>query len=120
VAQVAARRAEAAAVQATTLATTLQESLLPSELPLIPGLETAARFRAAGDGDEVGGDFYDIFLDPRQLGGRRRRRLRQGPEGRQDHCPGPVHAAGRRHAVRDPERQPRHPERRSAGVVHRR
>jgi PAS domain S-box-containing protein len=43
------------------IARTLQASLLPIELPLIPGLETAARFRAAGDGNEVGGDFYDLF-----------------------------------------------------------
>ena len=27
----------------------------------IPGVELAARYRAAGDGNEVGGDFYDCF-----------------------------------------------------------
>jgi PAS domain S-box-containing protein len=43
------------------IARTLQRSLLPSELPAIPGLETAARFRATGAGNEVGGDFYDLF-----------------------------------------------------------
>jgi serine phosphatase RsbU (regulator of sigma subunit) len=43
------------------IARTLQSSLLPSELPRIPGVETAARFRAAGEGNEVGGDFYDLF-----------------------------------------------------------
>jgi len=43
------------------IARTLQSSLLPAELPLIPGLETAARFRATGEGNEVGGDFYDLF-----------------------------------------------------------
>ena len=43
------------------IARTLQESLLPAELPEIPGLETAARFRATGEGNEVGGDFYDLF-----------------------------------------------------------
>jgi PAS domain S-box-containing protein len=43
------------------IARTLQESMLPAQLPDIPGLETAARFRAAGDGNEVGGDFYDLF-----------------------------------------------------------
>ena len=48
------------------IAKTLQESLLPAELPAIPGLETAARFRASGDGNEVGGDFYDLF----ETGGR--------------------------------------------------
>ena len=43
------------------IATTLQESLLPAQLPEIPGLATAARFRASGAGNEVGGDFYDLF-----------------------------------------------------------
>jgi serine phosphatase RsbU (regulator of sigma subunit) len=27
----------------------------------VPGLDVAARFRAAGEGNEVGGDFYDVF-----------------------------------------------------------
>ncbi|HET6548194.1 MAG TPA: SpoIIE family protein phosphatase [Solirubrobacter sp.] len=43
------------------IARTLQQSLLPPELPRIPGLETAALYRAAGAGNEVGGDFYDLF-----------------------------------------------------------
>ena len=43
------------------IARTLQESLLPPTLPEIGGVEVAARFRAAGDGNEVGGDFYDLF-----------------------------------------------------------
>jgi PAS domain S-box-containing protein len=43
------------------IAWTLQQSLLPPALPQIPGIEVAARFRAAGDGAEVGGDFYDLF-----------------------------------------------------------
>ena len=30
-------------------------------LPDIPGVEVAARFRPAGEGYEVGGDFYDVF-----------------------------------------------------------
>jgi len=42
------------------IAETLQESLLPSHLPEIPGVETAVDFRAAGRGQLVGGDFYDI------------------------------------------------------------
>lgn len=42
-------------------ARTLQESLLPPHLPAAPGLELAARFRPAGAGMQVGGDFYDIF-----------------------------------------------------------
>jgi PAS domain S-box-containing protein len=43
------------------IADTLQRSLLPAELPQIPGLDVAARYRAAGDQNEVGGDFYDVF-----------------------------------------------------------
>jgi serine phosphatase RsbU (regulator of sigma subunit) len=43
------------------IARTLQQSLLPPELPDLPRLEAAARFRAAGEGIEVGGDFYDLF-----------------------------------------------------------
>jgi PAS domain S-box-containing protein len=43
------------------IARTLQRSLLPSELPEIPGIEAAARFRPTGEGNDVGGDFYDLF-----------------------------------------------------------
>ena len=42
------------------LVTTLQRTLLPPELPAVPGLETAAYYHAASR-DEVGGDFYDLF-----------------------------------------------------------
>jgi serine phosphatase RsbU (regulator of sigma subunit) len=43
------------------IASTLQRSLLPPRLPAVPGITTAARFRAAGISTEVGGDFYDLF-----------------------------------------------------------
>jgi serine phosphatase RsbU (regulator of sigma subunit) len=43
------------------IARTLQESLLPPLLPELPGVDVAARFRAAGEGIDVGGDFYDLF-----------------------------------------------------------
>src|SRR5213079_3387143 len=39
----------------------LQRSLLPPDLPRIPGVQLAARYRAAGEGIELGGDFYDCF-----------------------------------------------------------
>jgi integral membrane sensor domain MASE1 len=52
------RRAEEAVEY---VAGTLQESLLPSQLPVIPGVETAVDFRAAGKQHLVGGDFYDLF-----------------------------------------------------------
>jgi PAS domain S-box-containing protein len=43
------------------IARTLQQSLLPPEPPTIPGVDLAARYRPAGEGIEVGGDFYDAF-----------------------------------------------------------
>jgi PAS domain-containing protein len=43
------------------IAQTLQRSLLPPELPEIPGVEAAALYRPSGEGNEVGGDFYDLF-----------------------------------------------------------
>jgi serine phosphatase RsbU (regulator of sigma subunit) len=45
----------------TRVARTLQTSLLPRELPAVPGFQVAARYHAAGEGNEVGGDFYDLF-----------------------------------------------------------
>jgi serine phosphatase RsbU (regulator of sigma subunit) len=45
----------------SAIAQTLQQSLLPPELPEIPGIEPAAIYRPAGEGNEVGGDFYDLF-----------------------------------------------------------
>ncbi|MEP6661262.1 MAG: SpoIIE family protein phosphatase [Acidimicrobiales bacterium] len=38
----------------------LQESLLPPELPAIPGLDLGVHFQASGD-LVIGGDFYDVF-----------------------------------------------------------
>lgn len=43
------------------LAHTLQTGLLPRSLPRIPGLEVAARYRPAGHGMDIGGDFYDVI-----------------------------------------------------------
>jgi PAS domain S-box-containing protein len=43
------------------VARTLQASLLPHSLPDIPGVELASRYLAAGEGNEVGGDFFDAF-----------------------------------------------------------
>jgi serine phosphatase RsbU (regulator of sigma subunit)/PAS domain-containing protein len=45
----------------THIARTLQRSLLPTRLPEVPGIDLAARYRPAGDHNEVGGDFYDVF-----------------------------------------------------------
>ncbi len=45
----------------TRVARALQSALLPPSLPDVPGFELAARYLAAGEGNDVGGDFYDIF-----------------------------------------------------------
>lgn len=51
-----------------TLALRLQRSLLPVRLPTHPGIAMAARYLAAVDNAEVGGDFYEVTeLDGRFL-----------------------------------------------------
>jgi phosphoserine phosphatase RsbU/P len=57
----AKQRAEESEARATALARTLQQTLIPPAPPTIPDLDVAAVYRPAGDGSEVGGDFYDIF-----------------------------------------------------------
>ena len=43
------------------IARALQRTLLPPGLPEVPGVEVGMRYAAAGEGFEVGGDFYDLF-----------------------------------------------------------
>lgn len=45
----------------TRVATALQSALLPTVLPEVPGLVAAALYRPAGEGREIGGDFYELF-----------------------------------------------------------
>ncbi|MFJ2553920.1 MULTISPECIES: SpoIIE family protein phosphatase [unclassified Streptomyces] len=45
----------------TAISQALQRSLLPPGLPQVPGVEVEVIYRAAGEGNEVGGDFYDLF-----------------------------------------------------------
>jgi integral membrane sensor domain MASE1 len=52
------RRAERRAQQ---LAHELQAELLPPQLPEIPEFEAAGWYRAGAQGQEAGGDFYDVF-----------------------------------------------------------
>ncbi|MDO3702168.1 PP2C family protein-serine/threonine phosphatase [Micromonospora sp. C28SCA-DRY-2] len=42
------------------LARVLEQSLLPPELPTVPGVTLAGGYRAAGDRLRIGGDFYDV------------------------------------------------------------
>jgi PAS domain S-box-containing protein len=65
-AQIAARAAvavESARLysERSTIAMTLQNSLLPEAIPEIPGWDVAALYRPAGEESEVGGDFYDFW-----------------------------------------------------------
>jgi PAS domain S-box-containing protein len=46
------------------VAQTLQASLLPERLPLLPGFQISASYTAGEEGTEVGGDFYDIAPTP--------------------------------------------------------
>ena len=45
----------------TRIANTLQRALLPETLAEIPGVEIQTLYSAAGELNEVGGDFYDVF-----------------------------------------------------------
>jgi sigma-B regulation protein RsbU (phosphoserine phosphatase) len=62
----AKQRAEESEDRARLLARTLQQTLIPPAPPAVDGLEVAAIYRPAHRGDDVGGDFYDVF----QLGER--------------------------------------------------
>ena len=42
----------------------LQASLLPPALPTAAEADFGARYLPAGEGNEVGGDFYDVFPVP--------------------------------------------------------
>jgi phosphoserine phosphatase RsbU/P len=57
----AKQRAEESESRARALARTLQQTLIPPTLPQIAGLDVAVAYRPAGNGEELGGDFYDVF-----------------------------------------------------------
>jgi phosphoserine phosphatase RsbU/P len=57
----AKQRAEASDARARALARALQQTFIPPTAPVVPGLDVAGAYRPAGDGSEVGGDFYDVF-----------------------------------------------------------
>ncbi len=57
----AKERAEESEDNAKKLAQTLQQSLIPPSNPHIPGLELASAYQPAGNGSQIGGDFYDVF-----------------------------------------------------------
>lgn len=57
----AKRRAEEAEKRLAAVARTLQDTLMPPRNPQVEGLDVATAYRPAGAGDEIGGDFYDVF-----------------------------------------------------------
>ncbi|MFE9852830.1 PP2C family protein-serine/threonine phosphatase [Streptomyces sp. NPDC005576] len=59
-AEEAHRRAEADRARLQEAFAVLQQSLLPSQLPEIPGLEAGSYYHTASP-DLLGGDFYDLF-----------------------------------------------------------
>ncbi|WP_327407725.1 SpoIIE family protein phosphatase [Streptomyces sp. NBC_01281] len=62
-----ARRAASAAANArqytqrVALARDLQAGLLLPEVPVVPGADIATHYHPAGEGLDIGGDFYDVF-----------------------------------------------------------
>lgn len=46
------------------VATVLQESILPTRLPHIPGIEASSVYLPAGTDADIGGDYYDLFTAP--------------------------------------------------------
>src|ERR1700728_2186713 len=65
----ARRRAEESEARARVLAETLQRSFLPPDIVTVPALDVGGAYRPAGDGSEVGGDFYDVFRTSLQTWG---------------------------------------------------
>ncbi|MFI8876869.1 SpoIIE family protein phosphatase [Streptomyces sp. NPDC055243] len=59
-AEEARRQAEADRERLQEALAVLQRSLLPAELPTVPGLEAASHYHTASP-DLLGGDFYDLF-----------------------------------------------------------
>lgn len=59
-AEEARRQAEADRERLQEALAVLQQSLLPAELPTVPGLEAASYYHIASP-DLLGGDFYDLF-----------------------------------------------------------
>ncbi len=47
-------------IEQRSIAQTLQQALLPAQLPRVPGLSVSARYVPAQTGGDVGGDWYDV------------------------------------------------------------
>ncbi|MEV7192094.1 SpoIIE family protein phosphatase [Streptomyces sp. NPDC093510] len=67
-AEESARQARADRARLQQALAVLQQSLLPTTLPGIPGVETATYYHTASP-DQLGGDFYDVFpVDGKRFG----------------------------------------------------
>ena len=55
------RGAESAALDKAAANRALQRSLLPPNEPEVPGIDYGVIYEPAGEANEVGGDFYDLF-----------------------------------------------------------
>jgi serine phosphatase RsbU (regulator of sigma subunit) len=42
----------------------LQQAMLPARIPAVPGVQVAVRYRPAGNGHQIGGDWYDVVPLP--------------------------------------------------------
>ena len=80
----------------------------PARCPTCPASPPPCASTPAGEGIELGGDFYDLFRAARRrLGGADRRRPGQGPGGRRGDRARPPHAARRGRLRAPPERRAR-------------
>ena len=59
--RLALRVADRHAAEASELADILEQSLIPTRAPELPGVHFGIHFTAGGTGVEVMGDFYDVF-----------------------------------------------------------
>jgi len=51
------------------VASVLQRALLPQQLPEIPGIRIDCAYKSAGEREQIGGDWYDVFeLSPHTIG----------------------------------------------------
>lgn len=57
----ASEQLRAAGFRYADIARRLQASLLPPQLPDVPGIDMGSAYEAGADGLDVGGDFYDAF-----------------------------------------------------------
>ena len=86
------------------IAHTLQRSLLPPRLPDIAGLRARRPLPGRGRGLRRRRGLLRRVRDARRLGARGRRRVRQGPRGREPHVAGAVGAADGRGRREQPRR----------------